>query len=97
MAAFGAGDMATFFGDFGVEVIFGVYRCKGNLSRAGANDDFGQQAEINVDASTLMYPLAALPGLKVRSAITVDGTAYIVTDASPLDDGQLGQVELRLA
>ena len=94
---FGANDIPTFFAEFGEVVTFGAFTCKGNFSKADGTENFGEKAEINADAFSLLFPTAALPGLKVRSAITVGSTAYIVTDSYPVDDGQITHASLRYA
>lgn len=87
--AYGSGDLARFFADFGEVIVFGTYTCKGHLALESDLITEGGDMTVMGLSQSLQFPSASLPGLKRGSALTVGGTSFKVREVRKQDDGAL--------
>lgn len=79
-------DLDGFLADFGVSVTFGAVTAKGILDMP--TEIIAGGMVLNTDYQ-LTFKTAALAGLGYQSAITVDGSSYVVREVRALDDGKM--------
>jgi hypothetical protein len=87
-----AEDLAPFFADFAVPVVWGAYSVDGILDMP-TRDIF--EGEVLAHGPALTYATSDLPGLTAGQSITVNGAAYTTRAPRALDDGALSVVELQ--
>ena len=91
-------DIPAMLADFGVLVVFGAYSAKGIFDQTTKAESFGsEQADVLVLGPSVVVKADAFPGLKVGSALTVNGAAYAVRDRLAASDGKTIRIFLRNA
>jgi hypothetical protein len=97
MPNFGAGDVPALLRDLGVDVTLGATTVKGLVDRAGSRileGDGTPAAMIGRDILVTMQQ-GSLPGLAVKSQLTVDGVSWVVSTILEIEDGELITLYLR--
>jgi len=99
MARFGDSDLAIFFTDQGVAVVFGGATAKGLLDEPEELDKMGMQASGVVGVKKILsIPFNAFtPMPEPKQAITVDGGSYTVVTKTAPGDGRIFEYGLKLA
>jgi hypothetical protein len=95
----GDNDLAAgvFTKDFGRVVSYGGQTVKGNFDAPAKDAGFGNAKVSDVDYRLELPQVALAPFPTVGDAVTVDGVAYKVRSADPMDDGAIVELCLRLA
>lgn len=78
--SFWADDVKAALGEIGVPVRFGTVTVQGRWRRKTVPSLEGPGSEVNPEDRSVLIPLASHPALAIGSAVTVDGTAYVVRD-----------------
>jgi hypothetical protein len=91
-----AEDLDTFLGDFAVDVVFGDLTAKGILDVPSELERL-QLGSVGKGESALLIKATDFDGLKVGSALTVDGVSYTVRELTTEDDGAFKRALLKKA
>jgi len=97
MPNFGAGHVPALLRRFGVDITFGSVTTKGIVDREGQRLLEGDGAPTAMVGTEVVLWLqeGSLPGLLTGSAITVDGSPYVVSAKLEVEDGELVSLLLR--
>lgn len=98
--ALGSADLAVMLADLaaaggGVSVTLGATTVTGLMDREAMQVLEGDMPGGIADERAVHVETGALTGLTSGSAITVDGTAYVVREALPYGDGAMTRIALR--
>lgn len=94
--AFGDSDLGIFFGTTGDQVVFGSQSTRGNLDEAGSDGDV---IGLQVEDCTHVLEIgrgALSPVPKSGDALTVDGRSFKVRKQTPVDDGGIVRLWLKV-
>ena len=79
-------DLAAYFADFSVPVVWGVYSCRAIYSKPGMEVLGGIGM---IDDHTIQYVTSDLPGLGSGQTITVNGASFTTQTPRLMIDGKL--------
>ena len=91
----GDADMAVFFSDFGVPVAFGSQSARGLFDAPGKDAIFDRTSVSDTEYRLELAASAFIPFPDVKARLTVNGSAFAVNSATPLDDGATVELKLR--
>ena len=82
--------------DFGVAVVFGSINAVAQLDQHGVEVLHGHVSGLSAGDLSIYYRTGALPGIKIKSAISVGGVNYIVRNVQAHDQST-SRAELQVA
>jgi hypothetical protein len=94
--AFGDSDLGVFFGTTGVPVLFGSQSTRGNFDQEGAGDTL---ISLQVEDCSHMLEIdrgSLSPMPKSGDSITVNGRPFKVRKQTPVDDGGIVRLWLKV-